>query len=103
MLLANNFELAYRVCHVPKERERPRSLSLGTHSPFQGARAWRVIASPADPTPESSVAYFPSNKSGRFVFVRSKACSLRHLAIFPWSPESRMSGTLMPRHSAGRV
>src|SRR6266508_3206932 len=35
--------------------------------------------------------------------VRRRLCSRRHSSIFPWSPESRTSGTRQPRNSGGRV
>ena len=44
-----------------------------------------------------------SLRSGRFRRVFSIAASRRHRAISPWSPETRTSGTGIPRNSCGRV
>ena len=52
-------------------------------------------------TQKEESAYF--NKSGRRAWVRSRACSWRHSSISFWLPLNKISGTLCPRHSAGRV
>ena len=44
-----------------------------------------------------------SNKSGRRSFVRSTAFSCNHSSILGKLPESKISGTLCPLYSAGRV
>src|SRR5262245_39076920 len=47
--------------------------------------------------------FFLPVKSGRAFLVFNFPCSLRQVSIWPWWPERRMSGTFMPRNSAGRV
>src|SRR5260370_9700393 len=42
-------------------------------------------------------------RSGRRRAVRRFASAARHSRILPWSPLSRISGTLIPRNSSGRV
>ena len=46
---------------------------------------------------------FYCNKSGLRSFVRSRDCSRRHFSISAWFPDIKMSGTFIPRNSAGRV
>src|SRR5207248_454637 len=48
-------------------------------------------------------AFCRVSRSGRRSRVRATACSRRHSAILPWSPESSTSGTFNPRKSGGRV
>src|SRR5208282_343223 len=44
-----------------------------------------------------------SSRSGRRRAVRRFASASRHARILAWSPLSRISGTVMPRNSSGRV
>ncbi len=50
-----------------------------------------------------SLRFFSTNKSGLRSFVRSRDCSRRHFSISAWLPDISMSGTFIPRNSAGRV
>ena len=75
--------------------------SFHAQSPF-----WSSVGRGRPAGPDQDQAFdLPclSQRSGRRALVRLSACSRRHLAIFSWSPESRISGMARPSQSRGRV
>ena len=46
---------------------------------------------------------YAANRSGRRSAVRCSDCAARQASMFAWCPDSRTSGTALPRHSGGRV
>lgn len=72
--------------------ERRTGQSASRHLPKAGMGIW-----------DGLVWGYSSKRSGLRRCVRSMACSISHCAIFASCPERRMSGTLHPLYSAGRV